>query len=354
MKKIYLVRFKHQNIGGAESYLRRIHEALKARNIEAEILSSSNKKELKPSFLTLSFLKPLLFAKKVCSLYRDKGILFSLERITCADIYRAGDGVHREWVKQKRVHSTFVKHLFSYLKPIDYVYYSLEKQNFLHAKKIIANSNMVKQDILRYFAIKPSKIEVIYNGFDAGVFDKQAAKKKVLGELGLPEEHKIILFVGNGFFRKGVEDFIKIINALNSDDYVALVIGKDRRHHYYQKLAKDNQSIHFLGHRNDVHTFYAASDIFLFPTLYEPFSNATLEAMAYGSVVFTTEKNGVLELIDDKICHITDTESTAENLDRLLNDENGLRALSEKQTKIAAELSIQNNLDKTIRLLETL
>ncbi len=55
----------------------------------------------------------------------------------------------------------------------------------------------------------------------------------------------------------------------------------------------------FLGTRKDIERFYAAADLFVLPTIYDPFSNATLEALASGLPVITTKSNGVSELIDD-------------------------------------------------------
>ncbi len=58
------------------------------------------------------------------------------------------------------------------------------------------------------------------------------------------------------------------------------------------------RSVHRLGAVRDLPALYAAADIFLLPTLYDPFSNACLEALAAGLPVITTRHNGFSEIIE--------------------------------------------------------
>src|SRR5205823_3677011 len=57
----------------------------------------------------------------------------------------------------------------------------------------------------------------------------------------------------------------------------------------------------FLGEVPDLRSVYAAADIFILPTIYDPFSNACLEAMASGLPVVTTRANGFSEVMEDRI-----------------------------------------------------
>jgi UDP-glucose:(heptosyl)LPS alpha-1,3-glucosyltransferase len=59
--------------------------------------------------------------------------------------------------------------------------------------------------------------------------------------------------------------------------------------------------VQFLGVRNDLAALYAAADVFLLPTIYDPFSNASLEAIAAGIPVITTRANGCGEIMDDGV-----------------------------------------------------
>lgn len=351
MKPIYLIRLKHQNIGGAQSYITRVSKALDRLGIDNKILSSDSTKSPFIYRILPKFLIPLIFSYRLCRSKNSKALYFSLERLACADIYRAGDGVHRRWLEIKRANLTPLGRFFSYFKPIDMVLLYLELLSFKNSKKIIANSQMVKNEIVKTFKIKPSKIEVVYNGFDAPTFSKERDKKEVCKLLNIPLEKKIILFVGNGFFRKGLLNFLEIVTKLRQKNFVAIVVGRDRRSKRYEKLVKKSDNILFLGERKDVFSLYSASDIFLFPTLYEPFSNACLEALAFGNVVFTTKNNGFSEIIEDTSCIIDNFKSTIKQIDTLLGDEARLKKAQEEAMELAKRFNMDTNITKTLKVI---
>ncbi|MFP4486551.1 MAG: glycosyltransferase family 4 protein [Campylobacterales bacterium] len=349
MKRLSLIRYKHKTTGGAQNYLNRLYEALKKdSNYECDILSIS-KDELKPSLFTPSFLKPLLFSNKLCRAEKNS-IYFSLERVACPDIYRAGDGVHKEWMQIKHSKKRTIT------KPKDLIYLYLEQRCFNNAKKIVANSEMIKKSIIDFYNIPSSKIEVVYNGFDAKEFDKEDAKKKLKKDLGLENGTKIILFVGNGFFRKGVKELIELVSQLKYQNIVTVIIGKDKEIQKYKNLANSSgKKFLFLGEQKEVERYYQGSDIFVFPTLYEPFSNATLEAMAYECVSFTTLKNGAYEIIDESFFRLEDDlDVSAIRIDALLNDETKLKEYQQLHAKKAKNLSIQVNLQKTLDVINSI
>jgi len=89
-REICLVRRNRTPYGGAEKYLLRLSNELTAQGYRHQLITSRL-----PKFLP-SFMRALLFNIGTC-LQKGSRFYFSLERITCPDIYRAGDGVHREF-----------------------------------------------------------------------------------------------------------------------------------------------------------------------------------------------------------------------------------------------------------------
>lgn len=335
MEKIYLIREKSTQYGGAEVYLSRLAKALDERGIEHQVVHS-----VFPKFLP-SWLRIVLFNLQVCST-KGKKFYFSLERIACPDVYRAGDGVHKVFLSVEK------KSRFNPLHP---VYLFLEKRCFNNAKRIVANSNMVKNEIVRVYGIDANKIDVVYNGFEPKYTDFSQSFSRLSQEFDLKSGTPIILYVGSGFKRKGVEEFLTIVSKL-SNDYQAFIIGKEKKLIHYQQLAERlgvSSKVVFTGPRTDVEDFYTVSDIFLFPTHYEPFSNVVLEAMSFGNVVLTTRQNGACEALSSNFTMSSPGDMSAvEKIDLLLGDSSQLESEKEENIGRAKQFSIHNNLINTL------
>ncbi|MBT7557496.1 glycosyltransferase family 4 protein [Candidatus Woesearchaeota archaeon] len=339
MKKIHLIREKPSKFGGAEVYLSRLSKALKVEGVEYQIVNS-----IFPSFLP-SWLRIILFNFQVCLTKKNK-LYFSLERIVCPDVYRAGDGVHKVFLNIENK---------SKLNPLHPIYLFLEKRCFNNAKFIIANSNMIKDEIIDTYGIRPNKIDVVYNGVESKTINHESSFKKLSKEFDIDKNSSILLYVGSGFKRKGVEEFLEIIAKLKNQSVKAFIIGKEKNLEYYQQLSKDlkiDKTVIFTGPRADVDDFYTISDIFLFPTRYEPFSNVVLEAMSFENAVFTTRQNGAHEILTDEYIMASSKDfSVAKKIDDLLEDAKELSDIKRENKLIASKLSIELNMQKTIEVI---
>ena len=340
MNKIYLIREKVSKFGGAEVYLSRLARALGGNDIDYQIVNS-----IFPKFLP-SWLRIILFNLQACLTKKNK-FYFSLERIVCPDVYRAGDGVHKVFLTVESK---------SKLNPLHPVYLFLEKRCFNNAKRIIANSHMIKDEIVNAYDINPEKIDVVYNGVASKTVDYQGSFNRLSKEFSIEKNTPILLYVGSGFKRKGVEEFLEIIAKLKSENIQVFIIGKEKNLEYYKQLSKDlriDKKVIFTGPRSDVDDFYIISDIFLFPTRYEPFSNALLEAMSFENAVFTTKQNGAHEILEDEYIMSNSRDySVAGKIDALLEDVEELSAIKQVNNLKANELSTELNMQKTIKIIK--
>ncbi|WP_428027035.1 glycosyltransferase family 4 protein [Arcobacter sp.] len=341
MKKIKFIRANKTKFGGAEVYLTRLSEELNRLNISHELVHSTI-----PKFLP-SWLRVLLFNFKVCTKKKDN-FYFSLERISCPDIYRAGDGVHKVFLEIEK------KSIFN---PLHIVYLYLEKRCFYKAEKIIAISNMVKNDIIKSYNIIPSKIEVVYNGFKLDNSDYEKSYNKLQNEFSLDKQKnkKIFLYVGSGYKRKGVKEFLEILSKLKNTNFFAFIIGKEKKMNYYKNFAKElgiDDKIIFTGPRTDVKDFYSISDIFLFPTKYEPFGNVIIEAMNYENVVITTKYCGGGEIINQDFIMQTPTDySIVNKIDELLENPEKISKIKAQNLEIVKNFSIEKNVEQTLKVI---
>jgi len=340
MKKLYLIRANKKLSGGAEMYLAQLSSRLKELNINHSIVHSSL-----PKFLP-AWLRVWLFDFTTCLDKRNK-FYFSLDRISCPDIYRTDDGVHKVFLNIEKKSKT---------NPLHKIYLSLEKKAFHRAKKIIAISTMVKNNIIDTYGIDPSKIVVVHNGIILEESDTGNAFQKLSEEFGIKKEEKIILFVGSGFKRKGVEAFLHVVSRLKYNHFKAFIIGKEKKLSYYKRLAKElgvQNKVIFTGSRKDVNSFYTISDIFLFPSKYDPFGNVILEAMHFANAVITTQQCGAGEILDDAfIMDQPDDYTIAAKIDALLNDENRLNEIKAKNKQIVKSFTIEKNVEKTLKVID--
>lgn len=342
MKKVTFVRKKKNPFGGAERYFDRLIKELERRSYSIEIL------HLPPPRWLPAWIQALHYNFTAC-LKKNGRFYFSIDRLTCLDVHRAGGGVHRAYLQTRK----------KSLNPLHPIYLWIEKRTFQKAKRIIAISKMVKKQIVEHYKIPESKITVIYNGIEfVKVDDKrlQNSKKQLSDEFGIPPNIPIILFVGSGFRRKGVDDFLEIISQVKKP-FHAFIVGKESRMHRYRNKARIlgiSDRVTFTGPRRDVQTFYSAADIFLFPTHYEPFGNVILEAMNFYNVVITTHQCGGGELIDPNWRMSSPKDrSITEKIENLLNHPSQMIKIKMNNYHTAAEYTIAKNVNETLEVIES-
>jgi UDP-glucose:(heptosyl)LPS alpha-1,3-glucosyltransferase len=133
---------------------------------------------------------------------------------------------------------------------------------------------------------------------------KPAARQAIRARLGIPDEAFVHLYVGSGFERKGVPQLIQAMRGAREQTHL-VIVGADRKSSTYQSQAASAglaDRVHFAGPQNDVENWYAMADSFVLPTLYDPFPNAAMEAMASGLPVITSTQCGAAELVGPAQC----------------------------------------------------
>jgi len=311
MMKLVFIKKNFLLYGGAENYMKTLLDRFRGKAgihiLAGQWTETPDATFHKINLLNLnSFLSTITFNLNVCREIKKikADCVISFERTTCQDIYRAGEGCHIEWLSLRRMLDPWWKRYTFRLNPLHIALLKLEKKAFHNTKLIIANSNMVKSQIISHYAVPEEKISVIYNGVDTKRFSPVNTKTygaQARKELAISEKTKVILFVGSGFERKGLGTLIRAVSLMKPEQLKLLVIGRGNIKKFKSAAKKYGigDSILFLGSRRDVEKLYAAADLFVLPTIYDPFSNATLEAMASGLPVITTKNNGAAELIKD-------------------------------------------------------
>jgi UDP-glucose:(heptosyl)LPS alpha-1,3-glucosyltransferase len=318
-----------------------------------------------PMMRAFSFLRAWSFARNCrAAVGRESfDVVFSFERTLRQDVYRAGDGCHREWLEQRRKFASPLKRFTLRLNPLHAVMLSLEKRVFSpqHTKLVIANSHRGKAEIVGHYKFPASRIRVIYNGVDCEKFSPVCREKfraEVRARLGIGTADFAALFVGSGWERKGLEFAIRAV-ARDKRKSFLLVVGRDRNEAKYRALARRlgvGERVKFTGTTKEMEQFYGAADVLVLPTIYEPFSNVCLEAMACGLPVITSRANGVAELIANNVNggvveKPDDVEAIAKWLDFFRTTD--LKAAGERARAVARSLPLEQAVTETVEVLQS-
>ena len=296
---IGLVRRGYAATGGAEAYLKRFAQALLAAGHDCTLFTSAawpREAWPGPRIERLPGTSPLAFANALekARAAAPCEYLFSLERVWSCDAYRAGDGVHRAWLERRASVEPFWKRWGRVFNPKHRQLLALESRLFSPegAGIVIANCRMVKEEIVREYGYPAERIHVVYNGLTASAPSPEL-RAQTREQLGLRESDYVLLFAGSGWERKGLAVAIEAVRQVKAACRpLLLVAGRGK-----PRLYRSNERVRFLGPARQMAACYAAADAFVLPTLYDPFSNACLEALAAGLPVVTTAANGFSEIL---------------------------------------------------------
>ena len=338
--RIALIRQRYTAFGGAERFVERAIEALQNQGAQLTLVTRSwetnNGRDhliCNPFYLG-SVWRDWGFARSVCRTLQQHtfDLVQSHERLACCDVFRAGDGVHREWLHQRQRAMGWAGKLGIALNPYHHYVMAAETAMFHSSqlKAVICNSQMVKDEIQQYFGLDAAKLHVIYSGVDTNDFHprlKVQHRAALRAQYHIPDDAPLFLFVGSGFDRKGLPALMHAMAALPETAHL-LVVGKDKKLKAFKAHAAAmglSQRIHFAGSQKDVKPYYGAADVFVLPTLYDPFPNVALEAMASGLPIITSFKSGAAELVRNGengfVCDALDSAALTAYMQQLLPTE---------------------------------
>ena len=333
--------------GGAEAYLKRLAAGVTAVRHRVALFTAADWPAGDWNFGPIVRLKAKSAIGFADELEKMAGancnVLLSLERVWRCDVYRAGDGVHRAWLQRRNEIAGALQKLSRFFNRKHSAALDLEESLFANrrAGRVIANSRMVKDEIVQFYGYPADQIDIVYNGLPLELFRDDRSRATSRDEV-------VVLFAGSGWERKGLRFAMDAIEA-QGGKMKLLVAGRGEPEKFSSSRTE------FLGVVRDMPSLYRAADIFLLPTLYDPFSNACLEALAAGLPVITTKANGVSEIIENnRHGTIIDDPRNVAAISRALEFWSDPARRAEARIanrQLAAQFDISANVAKTLQIV---
>ncbi|MFC1811250.1 glycosyltransferase family 4 protein [Thermodesulfobacteriota bacterium] len=373
MKKIALAIENFSRFaGGAETYAVSLSKALVTDGWEVHLFGQNWDGEPEtaifhkitiPRFLP-AWAKMLLFALRHRKMVREQNIdvIVGFGNTVYMNVYQSHGGVHR-YSTARKVYAEnnkirrAIKRVIIAISLKQWMRNWIESTAFKQKKrpKIVAISQMIKEDMELFFNVNPEEIEIVYNGVDTTKYNvglREHLRGPLRQQLGINKDEVIFLFVSYDLKKKGIVplvDAVELLNHLHEGQFRIVVLGGSP----YPSLSKRisslglNDKIIFTGKSRSTEEYYANSDVLVLPTYYDACSLVVIEAMACGLPPITTIYNGAAGIITNNrdgyvISHPPDPTELAAKMKSLM-DRNKRRKMSQLAAEVGKRYSTEKN-----------
>jgi len=238
--------------------------------------------------------------------------------------------------------------------------YSIEKNAMEIADKIIAVSNFTKEKIIKHYGIDPNKIEIVHNGVDV---EDWRTDHITQGLEGIKRDgSKVAIYVGRITIQKGPEYFLyaaqKVLER-NPETYF-VVSGSGDMEHKMLNLAVNlgiSDRVLFTGflRGDDLKALYKSADLFVMPSVSEPFGLTPLEAMSANTPVIVSKQAGVSEVLTHALkVDFWDTDEMANKMLGVLSHDSLIQTLQENGRSEVEHISWEKAADKCVEIYHSL
>jgi len=198
--------------------------------------------------------------------------------------------------------------------------FRIEQFGMREADYVIAVSNLTRNTVIERYGIDPNKVITVHNAVEP-------ADKSSFSDVHAAVQEKIVTFLGRITYQKGPEYFVEAARLiLEKDPNVRFVMAGsgDMLNKMIQQVARLRlgSRFHFTGflRGENVDRMYAMSDVYVMPSVSEPFGIAPLEAIRNNAPVVISKQSGVAEILTHALkVDFWDTEALADGIYGLLN-----------------------------------
>ena len=186
----------------------------------------------------------------------------------------------------------------------------VERTAYENADGVVAVSTSMNEDVRELYDVDEARVRTIYNGIDVDQYSP-SLDEDVLHSYGVDPEKPYVLFVGRITRQKGILHLVRAIPYMDPGIQIVLCAGAPDTEEIGEEMealvdevqAETENPIVWLAEmlpREDVITIYSHADVFVCPSVYEPFGIINLEAMACRTPVVASAVGGIPEIIHEE------------------------------------------------------
>jgi glycosyltransferase involved in cell wall biosynthesis len=192
-------------------------------------------------------------------------------------------------------HWGFLTHTQKKPSLLDKIEIQLEQKSYDTAKVVMAHSQLIKDELIKFYNIPEEKIITLYPPVDTRKLHQlcKEDKLRLRAKYNIHPTKTILLFPSTGHKRKGFFLLVEAMKQLPAADYELVVAGN-------QPPDVNLPNCTYVGFVEDMVELYSACDITVLPSYYEPFGLVAIESLQCGTPVILSEFVGAKELISDK------------------------------------------------------
>ncbi len=377
MSKIVFLKTAILKRGGLEKYTLRLAHGFSKQGLDVTILTTDYQEGAlgdvpfrvvslgnKSSFSLYEIMRFDSACKKYVADSKPD-VVFGLERNFCPQShYRAGNGCHRAYLERRKKVDSWLKGLSFSINPLHQLILEMEKATFEspNLRCLFVNSHLVEEEICTFYPlVDPKKITVVHNGVEWKELEKpftegERLREHIMKAHGLHPHLHQFLFVGNEYGRKGLGLLLEALACLPKKTFQLTVVGKEKNPAPFMQKAKAlglEKDVIFVGPVSETKTYYSASDTLVIPSLYDPFANVTVEALAMGLRVVSSSSNGGSEVIANKrlgtiFSELQDPQELASALQDALSHPKTLESAATIRQAVS-HLDFSNQIDKILQ-----
>lgn len=255
-----------------------------------------------------------------------------------------------------------LKRLMLHVLPRYRAYRTLMRRQYGDPRRlVIAISQMCARDYIERHGVAPDRVRTIHHGTDAAYYSPEKCvplRQPTRQQLGLRDDELTLLFVGHDFRRKGLATALRAVERLVIEGHAVrlLVVGGTHRRQRLRLTPLQQTCVTLVGRSDDPLPYYAAADILVLPSFYDPFGLVVLEGAACGLPVITTHTTGASELITAGregfvVSHPANDDELTDRVRQLLAAELR-RRMGQAARKLALQHTLDRNCDETLAVYD--